>query len=499
MNKILSIIFAILIFPALSWGAPSITGDGGQAVTDGGSFTITGSGFGSKDVAKQAHIIGPTGYVESGTDEAVCNSWPTNWGRMNNGWPDPVFDTSQAHSGTKSIRATRTSVSYAEPIYYHFASTQSKLYVSFWGRQHVTTSTGDGQWKVWRLEPAGDVSDPTSGTYSSYIGMFRGTWLNGSNYRSMMCKAGDWTDCFPSDNYALRYSTFAAQTQDTWMRFEGEYEMNSAAGVEDGVAVWREYKPSVGRVQQGNTTGWESRDSNSTATGINYVYLQNYQGNGITVGDIWIDDVYVSWGDQYKARVEFCDAATWANVDHCEIQPATAWATGSVTVNLNRGNFGGTDSGYLYIVDSSGVANVNGYGVTFGDEGGEEPPPADTTAPTVVNHNPSVSATGVSKSTNITFDVTDATSNYDASSTVVYVNTIDITSSCTIGSDSPTVSVSYNPPSDFTSGQVITVRVTGTDVYSNAMDTTWTFTGEYFGTSNRTSLGRSSHKGAILK
>lgn len=86
--------------------------------------------------------------------------------------------------------------------------------------------------------------------------------------------------------------------------------------------------------------------------------------------DVYIDDVYV---DSTPARVEVCKESTWATRKHCEIQPATAWGTSSITIVANAGTLdAGTN--YLYVVDSANTANTNGVGVTVGNG-------ADTTAP----------------------------------------------------------------------------------------------------------------------
>lgn len=77
------------------------------------------------------------------------------------------------------------------------------------------------------------------------------------------------------------------------------------------------------------------------------------------------DDIYI---DYTLARVEMADSATWAGRTHCEIQPPLTWGTGEVTVKLNRGSFGATDTVYLYLIDSAGAVNANGYEITLGGE-----------------------------------------------------------------------------------------------------------------------------------
>jgi hypothetical protein len=87
----------------------------------------------------------------------------------------------------------------------------------------------------------------------------------------------------------------------------------------------------------------------------------------------WWDDLYV---DDTWARVIVGDASTLAASTHREIQIPSAWATGEVTVAVNRGSFAADASAYLYVVDSTGAVNSSGYAITFGDEGVDSTPSA---------------------------------------------------------------------------------------------------------------------------
>lgn len=99
--------------------------------------------------------------------------------------------------------------------------------------------------------------------------------------------------------------------------------------------------------------------------------------NEITAIDVWWDDIYF---DGSASRVMIGDASTYSACTHFEMQPPTAWANDSITVTLNRGSFGATDTAYIYVFDSANAYNSSGLPITFGDE---EEPPADTTPPTV--------------------------------------------------------------------------------------------------------------------
>lgn len=84
----------------------------------------------------------------------------------------------------------------------------------------------------------------------------------------------------------------------------------------------------------------------------------------ITISDtVYIDSLYI---DNSFARVEVCDTDTWSTRTHCEIQPATEWLDGSITVNYNPGSFTTGQNVYVYVYDSNGVVNSDGYKFSTG-------------------------------------------------------------------------------------------------------------------------------------
>jgi hypothetical protein len=58
--------------------------------------------------------------------------------------------------------------------------------------------------------------------------------------------------------------------------------------------------------------------------------------------------------------VEVCDQATYSQCVNKEIQVPTSWSDGRITVRLNKGNKSQVGA-YLYVVDSTGAANSQGY------------------------------------------------------------------------------------------------------------------------------------------
>lgn len=84
-------------------------------------------------------------------------------------------------------------------------------------------------------------------------------------------------------------------------------------------------------------------------------YCANYPSSDIyfQYDDVFVDDTWQS--------VWIGDASTWAACTHREIQPATAWAADSITVTANQGSFATLEGTYVYVVDSDGNVNTNGF------------------------------------------------------------------------------------------------------------------------------------------
>ena len=96
-------------------------------------------------------------------------------------------------------------------------------------------------------------------------------------------------------------------------------------------------------------------------------------GTNINTDYYGYDDVYI---DFTQARLEMCDTASWSARTRCEIQTPQSWSANSITIKNNQGSFNNGDTAYLYVVDSAGAVNANGFSVIIGS--GSQP---DTTPP----------------------------------------------------------------------------------------------------------------------
>ena len=89
----------------------------------------------------------------------------------------------------------------------------------------------------------------------------------------------------------------------------------------------------------------------------------------------WVDNVYL---DITPARVEICDAGSWAARTHCEIQiPHTVWNNTSISITVNQGRFQDGESAHLFVIDENNRVS-NSLTVSFqdGDLPGDAAAPA---------------------------------------------------------------------------------------------------------------------------
>ena len=99
---------------------------------------------------------------------------------------------------------------------------------------------------------------------------------------------------------------------------------------------------------------------------FNEIKLGFYFSSGSTANR-YIDDVYI---DNTRAHVEICDTSTYAARTDCAMQIPTTWSSTSIGVTVNKGSFDASQEAYIYVTDSAGNVNTNGYPLTFGAGGG---------------------------------------------------------------------------------------------------------------------------------
>lgn len=370
INRTILVIGLIVAFPMMIIAAPLITGVTGT-VSDGSSITISGSNFTTNSIVGTSNLEflggknGPINSGSSGTEFSRINwSIDPEWGN------DIQYSTNNVPWGTHVLQMTGPYTSSGNgnpeaPLYYKFPSAvnaSDSLFISWWQR---TTFSGNGQYKILRLEPTNTVID-SSGAQDCWF------FHNNGGGISYGINGGPYVT---NSNY-LPFTP--ASPQSTWQRVDMTLKTSSPNSI-----VITMYTP--GSTPQ----SWSASSYSSSASNNNWNYIcwQNYFGTdgsgSMTTGDVWMNDIYISHGT--PARVEIADSSTWSNRKTCIIQPPSSWNSNgqSITITVNQGSFASGSAAYLYVVDSSGNVNANGYPITIGGQSNSGGSSSDTTAPSV--------------------------------------------------------------------------------------------------------------------
>jgi hypothetical protein len=321
-------------------------------VSPGSSLTISGSGFGSHSLS-----ISWTGNnIEAGTNG---NSFSmSGWGTgQAGGAPYPKYSAAMSHSGSKSIISSWPA-GYTSEFFYNMGSPQNIVYWTYW--TYLNHPGGNAyQFKQWRLRPNNAVGDVTGELMTS-------TWYNsdGSTSMSYICDFVNSVNCFDASGEYI-----GGLPPNSWVRNEAYWKY----GASNGDFVYKGY-------WGGTVTSLANHIGNYQNNAINqhqYLVFENYCGNAdpgnCQTSAVYYDDVYVQYGTQ--ARIEICTESVWSSRKHCEIQIPIAWSSGSITFTANQGSFTSGSAVYLYVVDSTGTVNANGYPITFGSYSSDTIPP----------------------------------------------------------------------------------------------------------------------------
>ncbi len=315
-------------------GIPAISSVSGD-ISNGQTVTISGSGFGA---------TGPDVILfddfDTGANGQNLASSPQigSWDR--NDAPYATYSNSQHHSGTQSAQAVHTpSLSWSN-FNVEFSS-PSTLYGSFWFR--VSSFGGGGQYKLNQVHGDCNCGDFAPGVMTGDMGA--GWWKTYISYE----------DGSTSDQYSANYPN--SPSANAWHHFEW-IGRQSSGGVSDGSV--KIYIDGI-KVTPSFMDSVKTRNS----AGNSWYLFEFFTGltNMASSVTTWIDDAYLSasW-----ARIEICNANTNSGSSHCEIQIPSSWSSDSITVTVNQGSFTSGQTAYLYVVDSTGSVNADGYPITLG-------------------------------------------------------------------------------------------------------------------------------------
>lgn len=332
------------------------------AATESATVTVAGVHFGTHDLAVQ-WLGGAAGNIEMGTAGQPLSATGWSVDPDSGGFTSPVYDDSRAHSGQQSIYAVISDGKWASGFTYTHPDDIAELYVSWWVYFQPAPGEG-GQWKLWRLRAEPSVNDSMGEIYVN-------NWYETDHTHTQQmillhcCDvSGCYFDCYPGQDGGLRWmGSEGAVEAGQWTRLEYHAIESTAPGARDGSFAYHVHKQSSPVHEEIRWEGNIITRNTGVPNRWRRVVFQNYWGNGnADNAEMWFDDVYVQIGT--PARVELADSATWSEHQHREVQPATAWADGQITIELSRGSFTAGETAYLFVVDHDGRVS-NGYPVTL--------------------------------------------------------------------------------------------------------------------------------------
>jgi len=305
----------------LAHATPSISGVSGILST-GKTVTLTGSGFGSKPQPQP--VLWDN--FEGGTNGQQIQGAPANIGQWDTGAGSQyvTYTNAKAHTGRMASAhdfVTTWDASLAKNM------TFTRLYMDFW----IVADYLDNKsrnFKPWRLYGANDDYQ------LDYV------WLCNANLMNrVQASAGLSIGSYGGDSY----------TKGRWMHIQLIYNESSpnaangtvrhyidsqAAGLDSGAIMTETGPAHFDQIRIGHYWGHDAVDDCPSNPGAR----------------VYVDDVYI---DTSWARVELGNAPTYAASTHREVQVATAWADGSVSVTFNPGTFAADSTTYLFVTDAN--------------------------------------------------------------------------------------------------------------------------------------------------
>jgi len=339
--------FALLPYVALA--APAVTGTSGN-ISHGEAVTVSGSGFGTHagynnlgDSWKSGRYLN---FRFKDFEDAQLNShgfYPQMGGSP---WSPSSTALSILSGGpTNSTKFMRRAYAGENGgLSADVQGSSNKLYTTFKFKADLNTQSGK-MWRMYADSPQNNVYLATG--CSNYL-------VRGFSE----CTAGSCSGA------STEWGTGPELTPGQWKRVE-----ILADGGANKFTVW------VNGVQAWSKSNWLNSNllmNGHTVDYPNMIDSGTRDASCPAVGAYNYDDIFV---DFTAARVELGDASTWTAVRRKEIQLPVTWSDGSVQIRVNTGEFQAGNRVYLYIIDSQGAVNANGFAVTIGGQSTPTPTP----------------------------------------------------------------------------------------------------------------------------
>jgi hypothetical protein len=323
--------------------APEIdTGPAGTTIAHAGSFTISGSGFGSR-----------AGLFADIFDDCSAASVDALW----NDAVGFTYQTPAAHG---------LGVDVPHPHVAQFAVGELETYFNAWlsrsvaGYRTPTNVLVMAYRRVdpgWTFGPECDTGSDADNNFKYLVVSAGGTWFGGSYWyhdqTDQKCSLADpWGDSFYSSGGlgALSHQPStsggsASTSTDPWHEWvKFEYRMRMAAS--GGFIRYRLNGRPGGDVVDVATDG-EGADGTAFSIGA-YVRQDGHGPRQV----IYLADIVLVVGDDALARVILADTEDLGLATLVEFQPIVSWSDTSITIRVNRGGLP-TGGAWLHVVDAS--------------------------------------------------------------------------------------------------------------------------------------------------
>lgn len=334
--------------PNFAWAAPSISGTNGSFVHDQ-SVTIFGGGFGTKSPVAPLMwdaVDGMYSGLTNGDRIPVggLNPWPEGYGGV-----APYYKTLNARGKWTAKYSNNPTSNHNAAVFekgavggkYFPEVGSGTMYVTWWNWVGLNGALNNSQNKFVRFTPYGtwDTSWAIWSPGFSHGGNFPGTYTV-AGYHNEGVIRGEWNRM-----ESIIDNAFSPYHPRLLWSVNNEMILDCYSG------------------KTGCTSGGASLGSTENINGMSgFGWMPEF--------DFTPDCATVDFGEVYvdktQSRVEVCNANTKAASTHCEIQiPHTTWSDGQLQITVNQGSFADSSNQYLYVIDSSGDANVNGYSINF--------------------------------------------------------------------------------------------------------------------------------------
>lgn len=371
----------VLASPAGVYAQPSVSGASGQW-SHKGTVTISGSAFGTKATAPPVIWDDASGTNMAAKWDGV---WPNNNPTYNLAYRTPQRGIALPHNRITRYIAGAHGTSAGADAGYNVMFFKHRTVTSFPAYTYVTwyqraddawVFGGDNNFKTFAV--SGSPSPYTTPNwYLAYNPPSPSSTTSPTSYIFSYEETGP-TLRFPDANGHMHWWGEAVNPMSgVWTKIEMEMKYTSAS---DGyVKLWENGVLRVNYV--GHT---DSLSGSLRSEGIGgYARMYGQPNNWRYFADVYLD--------YSRARVILGNAATYAASTVREVQIPTSWSSSSITLAVNLGRFADGQPAYVYVVDSDGRVNANGFRVTAA--GTAPPAPGDTVAPTTTLTSPTGGST----------------------------------------------------------------------------------------------------------